>query len=340
MKIYSKLWGQNSNEEDIFIYTMENSFLKVEILNIGAIIKKIQLKNVKDINNNLKNIVLSYDNIEDYEKNPAYIGAVVGRTAGRIKNGILKIKDKEFILTQNNNKNNLHGGNNSISHKLWNIQIKEDRLSCYIESSHLENGFPGNIKIRLDYILRDNELLLEYYAETDAETYINLTNHSYFNLGPENSLIYDDVLKIDADYIIKLDANSIPYELLEIKDSIFDFKISKKIKNFFMGAHEQKNLANNGIDHPYILNKNSKIPIVIYNEKSKIKMEVQTNNPTAVVYTANWFSDIGFENHSGICFETQEAPNLFEDKKLALSPIFTDTNKPYKRYTKFKFYIL
>lgn len=334
LQIYSRLWGRNTKGEDILIYTLENRYLKVDILNLGAIIKTLEVK-IKEQEN--KNIVISYDEIEDYEKNPAYIGAIIGRNAGRIKNAILKIENEEFNLEKNNGNNNLHGGINSISHKIWEIEIKKDRLSCKIKSPNLENGFPGNIEINVDYILKENELTIEYNAQSDRKTYINLTNHSYFNLSAGSDLIYNDILEVNADRLIKIDRDSVPYEIMDVKNSIFDFRKAKKIKEFFETENEQKQLANNGIDHAYILNKTEKNPITIYNEKSGIKMEIKTDNPSVVIYTANYFKDIGLKNHSAICFETQEAPNLFVNESLAIKPFFTDTNKKYERYTKFIF---
>lgn len=334
MKIYSKLWGKNSKNEDIYIYTLENKFLKVEIINIGGIIKKIEFK---DENKGNKNLVINYDNINNYELNPAYIGAIIGRNAGRIENGILNLPSSSHELTKNNGNNNLHGGFNSISHKLWDIEIKNNRLSCKIKSPDLENGFPGNIDFQVEYILKENEFIIEYNANSDRETYINMTNHTYFNLSGENALIYNDILKINSDYILKINESLVPYELMKVENSIFDFREEKKLNDFFIGDDEQKKLVNNGIDHPFILNKRAEKAISIYNEKSGIKMEVETDNPAVVIYTANYFKDISLNNHSGICFETQEAPNLFRNQGLEIYPSFTDKNKPYKRYTKFIF---
>ena len=322
-------------ENNIKVYTLENNFLKIEILNLGACIKKIELKYK---NNMPRNIVLGYDNLEEYIENPAYLGAIIGRTAGRIKNGILNIDGKEYNLSINNSTNTLHGGKNSISHRFWNIEKLNNKIICIIKSPNLENGYPGNIDIKIEYILSENELEIKYYADTDRETYLNLTNHSYFNLsGDYTNTIYEDILLINSDYFLGINENSIPTNLISLDNSIFNFRVPKKIKDFFSGDDEQKDLANNGIDHPYILN--NKNAVIIKNENTGIKISVETDNPAVVIYTANYLNEIGFKKHSAICFETQEAPNLFQDKKLNINPTFIDENNSYQKYTKFIFKI-
>lgn len=320
--------------EEIKIYTLENKFLKVELLNLGAIIKKIELK---DKNGNIKNVVLGYEDIEKYRENPAYLGAIIGRTAGRIKDGILKLDDTEYQLDKNNNGNTLHGGKNSISHRFWNVENIENGLCFSIKSCHLDNGYPANVEIKVSYILNDNELLIKYFATTDNLTYLNLTNHSYFNLsGNPDNIIYEDILKIDSDYLIGINENSIPYETINLDNNIFNFREAKKLEEFFKADDKQKTIANNGIDHPYIFNE--KIgKLEIKNIKSGIKMSVETNNPAVVIYTANYLQDIGFKKHSAICFETQEVPNLYRDKNINVYPTFIDENTNYEKYTKFIF---
>ena len=320
--------------KEIKVYTLENKFLKVEFLNLGAIIKKIELKNK---NGDVKNIVLGYEDVEKYRENPAYLGAVIGRTAGRIKDGILKIADIEYQLNKNNNGNTLHGGKKSISHRFWNVEKIENGLCFSIKNSHLDNGYPASIEIKVSYILDNNELLIKYFATTDNLTYLNLTNHSYFNLsGNPNNSIYEDILKIDSDYLIGIDKNSIPCKTINLNNNIFDFRESKILEEFFKANDEQKTLANNGIDHPYIFNE--KIgKLEIKNLESGIKMSVETDNPAVVIYTANYLQDIGFKKHSAICFETQEAPNLYKDKKINIYPTFIDKNTNYEKYTKFIF---
>lgn len=320
--------------EEIKIYTLENEFLKVELLNLGAIIKKIELK---DKNGNIKNVVLGYEDIEKYRENPAYLGAIIGRTAGRIKDGILKLDDIEYQLDENNNGNTLHGGKDSISHRFWNVENIENGLCFSIKSSDLDNGYPANVEIKVSYILNNNELLIKYFATTDNLTYLNLTNHSYFNLsGNPDNIIYEDILKIDSDYLIGINENSIPYETINLDNNIFNFKEAKKLEEFFKADDKQKTIANNGIDHPYIFN--GKIgKLEIKNIKSGIKMSVETNNPAIVIYTANYLQDIGFKKHSAICFETQEVPNLYRDKNINVYPTFIDENTNYEKYTKFIF---
>ncbi|EJU08387.1 aldose epimerase family protein [Fusobacterium hwasookii] len=315
--------------EEIKIYTLENKFLKVEFLNLGAIIKKIEFKD--------KNIVLGYEDIEKYRENPAYLGAVIGRTAGRIKDGLLKLDNTEYQLDKNNNGNTLHGGKNSISHRFWNVQNIENGLCFSIKSSNLDNGYPSNIEIKVSYILNNNELLIKYFVTTDNLTYLNLTNHSYFNLsGDSDNTIYEDILKIDSNYLIGINENSIPCETINLDNNIFDFREDKKLKEFFKADNEQKTIANNGIDHPYVFNKEIG-KLEIKNLESGIKMSVETNNPAVVIYTANYLQDIGFKKHSAICFETQEVPNLYRDKNINVFPTFIDENTHYEKYTKFIF---
>ena len=315
--------------EEIKIYTLENKFLKVEFLNLGAIIKKIEFKD--------KNVVLGYEDIEKYRENPAYLGAVIGRTAGRIKDGLLKLDDTEYQLDKNNNGNTLHGGKNSISHRFWNVQNIENELCFSIKSFNLDNGYPANIEIKVSYILNNNELLIKYFVTTDNLTYLNLTNHSYFNLsGDSDNTIYEDILKIDSNYLIGINENSIPCETINLDNNIFDFREDKKLKEFFKTDNEQKTIANNGIDHPYVFNKEIG-KLEIKNLESGIKMSVETNNPAVVIYTANYLQDIGFKKHSAICFETQEVPNLYRDKNINVFPTFIDENTNYEKYTKFIF---
>lgn len=317
--------------ENIKSYKIKNEFLEIELLNFGAIIKSIKFLKSKNIDNNL---VLSFDNLEDYRKNNCYIGATIGRTAGRIKDGILKIDDKIYNLTKNSGTSNLHGGNSSISHKFFEVEEKKsDYVVFKILDSENNNGYPANVEIKVKYSLKDNIFSIEYFATSDKKTYINLTNHSYFNFNKNKNIkIYNHKLQINSDYMIVIDENSIPFKSVEVKNSIFDFRNKHLIEEFFENDEDniQKKLAN-GIDHPYVLNSFDACSL----EYDDIKMSVKTSNPCMVIYTANYLSDCGFKNRTAICFETQEVPNLFEDKSLNIKATFTDKN--YYQKTDFIF---
>ena len=178
---------------------------------------------------------------------------------------------------------------------------------------------------------------IKILVTTDNLTYLNLTNHSYFNLsGDSDKTIYEDILKIDSNYLIGINKNSIPCETINLDSNIFDFREDKKLEEFFKADDKQKTIANNGIDHPYIFNKEIG-KLEIKNLESGIKMSVETNNPAVVIYTANYLQDIGFKKHSAICFETQEVPNLYRDKNINVFPTFIDENTHYEKYTKFIF---
>lgn len=323
------------NCENIKIYSLKNEFLEIEVLNLGAIIKKIELS---DKNGIKRNIVLSYENLEDYKKNVAYLGAVVGRTAGRIEKGLLKLPNgNNRQLTINNGENNLHGGFDSISHKIWNVKKIKNGLELSINSSANENGYPANLEIVVKYILEKRELRIEYFAKADDLTYVNLTNHSYFNLNGCDR-IYNHNLKLVSDYMLGLNENFMPKKLINLKDSIFNFNNEKSLAKFFTEEDEQKKLVNNGIDHPFII-KNKNFGELTCLENG-IQVQVETDNPGVVIYTGNFLAETGFENHSGICFETQEIPNLYKNKELNIFPTFIDEGKNYKRYTKFIFKVL
>ena len=327
--------------EKIEIFVLENDFLKVELLNLGAVIKKIELKDKHGI---LRNVVLGFEDIEKYRENPAYFGAVIGRTAGRIEKGLLKIEDKTYKLDINNGENTLHGGKNSISHKFWNVEKIENGFRFLILSKSFDNGYPADADIKVEYILDKNELLIKYFASSNEKSYINLTNHTYFNLsGDKNKNIYEDELKLNSNFLIGINKNSIPCETLNLENTIFDFRNSKKINNFFGEEKnskflEQRSLANEGIDHPFVFDKENKT-LELKNFSTGIDLKVETDNPAVVIYTGNYLQEIGFNKHSAICFETQEVPNLYEDKKLNLEPSFINKDFPYKRFTKFIFQV-
>lgn len=338
-KLFTTKYG-----EDIKSYTLTNSYMQVEILNYGGIIRKILVPNRKG---ELENVVLGFSDITAYEKNSPYFGAIIGRNAGRIEKGVLKIEGKTYYLDKNSGENNLHSGSNSFSHKVWGVNkiIKDDflALELSLKSSNLENGFPGNVDIKVIYTLKSNEFTLEYYGNTDIPTYLNMTNHTYFNLsGDFKSDILCDELMIDSNEFIAVSKETLPFEIRKCEDTVFDFRNLKNLAGVLLSSEEQIKMVNQGLDHPFILDNSDKIKIVLKNRCSGRVLSIKTNQPSVVVYSGNYLDEVTeaspidkIKKYMGICFETQDFPNVlnFMPKKSKITTI----NNPYYQKTKFIF---
>lgn len=344
MEISKKNWGKTSLNEDVFIYTLKNDFLEVEILNYGGIIKSIKMPNHYGI---MENIVLSMENIYEYEKFSPYFGAIIGRNAGRIKNASFEIDGSSYSLNKNNGNNNIHGGIANFSHKIWNAKKYEEDNKLILEldlfSPHLEEGFPGNINVKVRYILDQNKLHIEYLGKTDRKTFLNLTNHSYFNLSGERKRnILDEELFINADKFIKVDPETLPNEIKKLDNNIMDFRKPKKFYKLFIKDDENVEIVGRGLDHPFILNKdNLKPAIILYDEISKRKLEINTTENVMVVYSGNFLQEtkttktLKFEKYSGIAFEAQNYPDALNFIKEKANLI--DENHDYIQKTTYKF---
>ncbi len=281
-------------ENNIKEYTIEKNNYRLKVLNIGAIITEYSINN--------KNITLKYDNYNYYLTNQMHLGAIVGRTAGRIENG----KFGEYQLNKNFlNKHNLHG--NSLNHRFYDVKEIVDgiELSLYDE----EGVYPGNAKITVRYTLTNEGLLQEIIGESDKPTLFNLTNHTYFNLNPNNH-IKDLNLRVDADEVWTLCPDSLPKELIKVENTAFDFRKTKKINENFKIDNEQFKITK-FIDNPFKLNGNIEL-----SSDDGLKLTVSTNQPYVVIYTGNYIGEeiISFENsevfdYAGICLETQKVPN-------------------------------
>ena len=347
MELTVRNWGKTKFDETVKLYTLKNDFLEVEILNYGGIIRKISFP---DKNGKVENVVLNLNSISDYEEKSPYFGAIVGRNAGRISNAELKIKDRIYKLNSNSGNNNIHGGINNFSHKIWNVEeIKGDDfigLDLTLKSPHLEEGFPGNVSVSVKYILKNDELSLEYNGTTDRETYINLTNHSYFNLsGDFKRDISDEYLKLNSSTFIAVDEATLPVKISEVNSTPFDFHEFSLLKASLDSDNEQIKIVNNGLDHPFILNQDKDITAAELKDKLSGRMlKVFNDQPAVVIYSGNYLHEVGklsndieCKKHMGICFETQDYPNVlnFLPEK---SKIYSPSN-PYIQKTIFKFLI-
>ncbi|SHI50255.1 aldose 1-epimerase [Clostridium cavendishii DSM 21758] len=339
----------NYKGENIIEYEFENeNGIKVGVLNLGGIITKIM---TPDKEGNYENIVLSYNNIEDYFENDCYYGATVGRTAGRIYNGIVTIEGKEYKLNNNYVVNQCHGGNIGFDKKIWTVKpiIEKDKVgvTLYYLSKRMEENYPGNLRCEVSYTL-NNEDELEFLAvaNTDETTLVNITNHSYFNLsGNYKDDILDNELQMNAENILEIEeTGAVTGKILPVyENKAFDFTKRKTIKEHINAEHKQIKLGN-GYDHPFVFRENEDGLISLNDKKSGRGMDIETNNEAVVIYTMNYPNDKALKGNIkprqrlGVCFETQAPPIGINQCFLEKSILKPD--ETYSKYTKYKFYLI
>lgn len=308
MKLKISEFGKTAEGEQIILYNLKNEFVDLEVISLGGIITTLK---TADKNKKYENIILKHNTIKEYEKDEFFYGCIVGRVAGRTKDGILKINNSTYKLEKNNGGNNLHGGTKGLNRKNWSgsasILDEKGIIVLKYKSPHLESNFPGEVVFEVKYILEKNTLTIEYSGKSDRDTYINLTNHTYFNLsGDAKNTIKNNLLKINAKGYGWVDEETLPQKM-EREDSFIKFKTFEKLENIFETNHEQVKIVGGGIDHPFELSKDSEFDIELKDEESGRSIKVKTTEPVAVVYTGNFLD----KKHNGICFETQDYPDVF-----------------------------
>ena len=288
------------------ISLINNHGMSVEILTYGCIMYSL---NVPDKLGKTENVLVRYDDVSLYVRNPLYLNATIGLNAGRLENGQLTIGKADYQLETNERISNLHGGSSGLDKRVWVLAYEDvfsDRCEIGLRYSHehLDDGFPGNIDIKVIYTLYDdNTLKITYSALSDRDCHLNMTNHNYYNLsGNEKKQIDEHSLFINAKYYLKVDENGLPFApKVPIEHSPFDFSELCPIKQAYMSDI-------GGIDHPFSLEDKVAFdkPSVIYHDPiTERTMALWSNQPSVVVYTNN----IDYKRHGGICFEPQQFPN-------------------------------
>lgn len=306
----------------VTLYTLTNSHgVEISAMNYGGIIQSIR---VPDRNGKLADIVLGHDTAEGYMPNPPYLGAIVGRYANRIANGTFTLDGKTYTLPKNDGPNTLHGGTTKTFDKvMWESQPLKGKngVSFSYLSADGDEGFPGNLKVTVTYVLTDsNELVIDYDATTDKDTPINVSQHSYFNLkGEGNGDILDHEIMINADKFTPVDKNLIPTgELRPVKGTPFDFTTSTKIGARIDENYEQLVLGH-GYDHNFILNRKGpglSLAARVYEPTTGRVLEVSTTQPAVQFYSGNFLDGTVtgkgghvYKRRYGFCLETQHYPD-------------------------------
>lgn len=344
MKLNKEEFKSLDKDKKVYLYTLENSAgMKVVLSDWGATIVNIF---VKDKDDNLVDVTLGHLSFEQYKTNPGNLGCVVGRNANRIANAKVVVDEVEYDLEKNDGENNLHTGSKGLATTLFNAEATDSQITFFTTVKDLEDGFPGDLDVEVEYTLSDdNTLNISYRAKSNKDTIVNLTNHNYFNLnGQDESTIYDHTLKIDSNFYSPNSKQSLPTgEILKVDDTAFDFIEAKELRKS-LEVDEEQIKTFNGIDHNFLLNKDGfRIVASLYNPKNKIKLEVFTDRNAMHVYTANHFPDsdtinkdnLTYPLHGGIAFETQSVPNALNMPWLK-SPLLK-ANEIYHTSTAFKF---
>ena len=321
MEITEKAFGRKNNQT-ITLYTLKNDQgFQVSCIDYGCIITEIT---APDRNEELENVVLGFDTFEEYESNPHYFGAVVGRFAGRIKEGAFAIDGTDYQVAKNANGHHLHGGPQGFHSAIWNSKVIQSENEAIVEFTHFspdgEEGFPGNLSMTVRYTLKNgsNQLSISYSGKSDKMTLLNVTNHSYFNLsGNFKRTVLDHELTMKSDHYLELDEELLPTGALVSvdEDPLFDFRNGRSIRESTVSEHLQTKLAGHGYDHPFSLNQKEQPAIELHDAESGRKLRIQTTEPAVVLYTGNQiggpYSIRGVEaqNHLGLCLETQGMPD-------------------------------
>lgn len=337
-------FGTTSKGEMAYLYTLRNEAgMQVDITNYGAAIVNLIVPNHKG---KKYDVVLGYDDVTGYEQGNNFMGAVLGRNANRIANAHFKLNGIDYNLDQNNGNNNLHSGNDYYNKRMWEInEVDDNNISFYLESPHMDQGYPGEATIEVMYELTDNnELIIRYYGKCKEDTIMNLTNHSFFNLNGHNSgTILEQYMWLDADGYTESNDMLVPTgKIIDVKDTPMDFRKTKQIGRDIEKDYKPLKDAG-GYDHNYALNGGNKFRKVasLYSEESRLTMEVYSDRPGMQIYTScvvdNEQGKEGavYNKYQAVCFETQFFPDAINQPKFA-SPILK-AGDIYKSRTKFKF---
>ncbi len=317
-----KAFGQTPDGKQVRLYSLRNANgLTADIMTYGAIV--VSLK-TPDSKGRMADIVLGYDNLQDYVKNSPYFGAIVGRYGNRIAKGKFKLDGAEYTLATNNNANHLHGGIKGFDKVVWDDKPVQRPDAVGVRLSYLskdgEEGYPGNLKATVTYLLTNaNELRIEYEATTDKATPVNLTHHGYFNLTGGQRDILGHVLTLNADKFTPVDDGLIPTgELTAVKDTPMDFTKATAIGARIANEYEQLKFGG-GYDHNWVLNKSGKgmtLAARVSEPTTGRVMEIHTAEPGIQFYSGNFLDGTitgkggkVYQHRWGFCLETQHYPD-------------------------------
>ena len=331
------------------LYILKNeSGAEVAITNYGGAVVAIM---VPDKNGKMANVIQGHDHIDNVVNSPEpFLSTLVGRYGNRIAKGKFQLDGQTYSLTVNNGPNHLHGGPTGFHARVWDAeQTSAQSLDLHYLSVDGEEGFPGNLDIRVTYrFTNDNELIIDYTATTDKKTLVNLTHHGFYSLSgldTPTASVENNIVTINADFYTPTDETAIPTgEIAPVEGTPMDFRTPQTVGSRINDDFQQL-IYGKGYDHCYVLNKKEAGELTFaakcVEPVSGRSMEVYTTEPGVQVYTANWHS--GFKGYKGatfpersaICFEAQhfpDTPNKGHFPSCVLNP-----GETYRQTTVYKF---
>ncbi|MCE7064487.1 aldose epimerase family protein [Dyadobacter sp. CY326] len=346
--ISKESFGKLPDGQEADLYTLTNAKgMTVNITNYGGIITKIMAPDKKG---EFADVVLGFDSLAPYLAENPFFGALVGRYGNRIAKGKFKLNGQEYKLAINNGPNSLHGGTKGFNRVLWKAtEINKDStvgLQLEYTSKDMEEGYPGNLTVKVVYTLdNDNSLSIDYTATTDKPTVLNLTNHSYFNLTGLKRDILDHEVKIESDSIVPVDTTLIPTgKLRAVEGTPFDFRKSTKISAGINKTEDEQIKNGGGYDHCWVL-KRTEPGLMLFatakDPESGRILEAFTTEPAVQFYSGNFLDgtlkgkNATYVKRFGFCLETEhypDSPNQPQFPSTELKP-----GETYKSTTKYRF---
>ncbi|SHO64985.1 aldose epimerase family protein [Algoriphagus zhangzhouensis] len=326
----------------VFHYVLDNGDMQVEMTNYGGTITKII---TPDKNGKKENVILTFDTVEEFlTKSNPFFGATAGRIANRIAKGEFTLDGETYKLAKNNGPNHLHGGNVGFNKKVWAGEPYSNDSTIGVKMTYLsvdgEEGYPGNLESTLWMELTlSNTLRIQFEAETDQKTIVNLTNHTYFNLTGVKRNVLGHEFQFWADAYTPVDEGLIPTgEIRDVKGTPFDFRDPK-----ILGDQVEAN--GGGFDHNMVMKmeKGSEMKHFVHvkDPESGRVMDMYSDNVGVQFYTANFVSNFEgadgkiYDRQWGFCLESQNWPDAINHKNFP-SPILNPGEK-YEHTIEYKF---
>ena len=343
----TEAFGSIQSGKKATLYILENkNHTVVKVTDFGATLVSVLFADKDGV---MKDMVLGYDDAASYEKGTSCFGATIGRNGNRIKDARFTIDGKEWVIEANENGNSLHSGKNGFNHLMWEMKESGDNyVTFYHYSPQEEQGFPGNMHVTVTYTLDDEDTVhITYHAKADADTVMNFTNHSYFNLaGHDSGVMLDQKLQLFADaYTPDEDSHSIPTgEIAPVSGTPMDFTTMKPIGQDINADFEQLHFTG-GYDHNYVLSDKPGTMRQMAKaecDASGIAMDAYTECCGVQLYAGNFIGaqtgkgGVTYGNRHGFCLESQFYPNAVNEKNFPSPVVPADTE--YHSETKYHFY--